>query len=120
MFGAVDTLCRGLGDPDRAHHEGGDVIAHALLPPTGLLSGGLFRGLLRRGLFRGLLRRRLRLFLVRGGGGVAMRGFALGRLPMLGAVAVVPIPLFPVRGVRRGVTLRVRRVMFGRVARLGA
>jgi hypothetical protein len=85
-----------LGDPDRAHHEGRHVVAHALL-------AGAVRLLLRLG---------LRLVLLRGGGGVIVH-FPLAGMGMLRLFVAALVAVPAVMGV-------LRRGMFRRVAWLPA
>jgi hypothetical protein len=85
-----------LSHPDRAHHEGRHVVAHALL-------AGAVRLLLRLG---------LRLVLLRGGGGVVVRFPLAGMLVLrMFVTALVAVPAV------MGVLLRG---MFRRVAWLPA
>ena len=90
-----------LSHPHRAHHEGRHVIAHALLPPTGLVRGVLFRGLLRCGL----------LLELRRGSRMAMRGFPLGRMLMLGMVVAALVAVFVVVGVWGGLFRGLARLL---------
>ena len=80
-----------LGDPDRAHHEGRHVVAHALL-------AGAVRLLLRLG---------LRFVLLRGRGGVIMRLPLAGMLVLwvfvAALVAVPAVMSVLLRGMFRGV-----------------
>src|SRR5262245_62258878 len=92
---AVGGRALRLGDPHRAHHEGGDVVAHALL-------AGTVR----------LLRLGLRLVLLWSGGRMMMR-FPLAGMLML-RVFVAALGAVPaVMGV-------LVSVMFRWVGRLGA
>jgi hypothetical protein len=102
--GATVKVREALSDPHRAHHEGGDVVAHALLLGTSGLgpSWGL------RCLGLGPL----------GGTGMRMRRFPLAMVLVLLVPRLGPafVPLLGAMPVRRRASLELRRLMFWRMA----